>query len=65
MQKWGPGALAAGEGLGCLILIRQTAACGTGSSVASGWALGSGAPSPAGFVAFALLDGPGLTQFRA
>ena len=27
-------------------------------------ALGSRAASPAGFGAFALLDGPGLTQFR-
>ena len=41
-----------------------TAACGTGSSVARQSALGFRAASPAGFGAFALLDGPGLTQFR-
>ena len=34
------------------------------SSVARRRASGSGAASPAGFGAFALLDGPGLTQFR-
>ena len=34
------------------------------SSVARRRALGSRAASPAGFGAFALLDGPGLTQFR-
>ena len=37
---------------------------GTGSSVVSRRALGSGAHSPAGFGAFALLEGSGLTQFR-
>ena len=41
-----------------------TTACGTGSSVACQRALGSRAALPAGFGAFALLDGPGLTQFR-
>ena len=40
------------------------AVCGTGSSVARRRAYSSGAPSPAGFGAFALLNGPGLTQFR-
>ena len=34
------------------------------SSVARRRASGSGATSPAGFGAFALLDGPGLIQFR-
>ena len=40
----------------------KPAACGTGGSVARRRALGS--RSPASFGAFALLDGPGLTQFR-
>ena len=55
--------------LGCLVLAgltaQPTAACGTGSSVARRRALGSRAASPVGFGAFALLDGAGLTQFRA
>ena len=41
--------------------VQPAAACGTG---APSPASGSGATSPAGFGAFALLDGPGLTQFR-
>ena len=48
----------------CGLTAQPTAACGTGSSVARWRALGSRAASPAGFGAFALLDGPGLTQFR-
>ena len=42
---------------------QPTAACETGSSRPPR-ALGSRAASPASFGAFALLDGPGLTQFR-
>ena len=53
------------QGLGYLTKGDRTGyACGTGSSVARRRALGSRAASPAGFGAFALLDGPGLTQFR-
>ena len=46
------------------LTAQPTAACGTGSSAVRRRALGSGAASPAGFGAFALLDGFGLTQFR-
>ena len=43
-------------------LAPPASVCVTESSVARRRADGSGAPSPAGFGAFALLDGPGLTQ---
>ena len=43
---------------------QPVAAYGTGSSVATRRASGSKSPSPAGFGAFALLDGLGLTRFR-
>ena len=72
------GACVSCQGLGLLILRRavgfsqrpdeplapHAAVCGTESSVARWRAYGSGAPSPAGFGAFALLSGPGLTQCR-
>ena len=44
------------------LTAQPTAACG--SSAVRRRALGSGAASPAGFGAFALLDGFALTQFR-
>ena len=47
------------------LIAPPAAVCGTESSVARRRAYGSGVPLLAGFGAFALLDGPGLTQLRA
>ena len=48
----------------CRLTAQPTAACETGSSVARRRALGSRAASPAGFGAFVVLNGSGLTQFK-